>query len=566
MKKKYLHRILALLLAALMLPGSAFTVFAQEAEETAGAETEGTQEPAAEESEAAGESEAEETEEYPDKKLAEVSEIPDGVTIGGIEVGGMSGEEAAELVQDELEEKGQITVDLQIDGETTEVALADLGLYWENEGEVAQLLDTAARGNLLAQYKTVKDIENGEADTEIRYALEDETALAALDAILVPLNVAPQNATLTRNADGGWTITEEVDGIAANSEETLTLIKTELDGWDEKTFEIEVPAEVTRAEITSDVFEGIGTEPIASYHTDYLTVSPNRNNNVAVAASRVNGRVVMPDEVMSMLDMLAPITTAGGYSLAGSYIDGQTVDTVGGGICQMATTFYNAALLLELEIVDRRNHSMSVDYVPLAMDATIYPGGQDLKIRNNTGHALYIESYVSGRDLYVNFYGVDDRPANRQIVYRSETLRLDDPLPEDDQEDLSMKPGTVVYLQGAHRAAVARSYKDVYVDGALVETVELNYDTYRACAGVRRYGPAIDDAGNHYYINNQGYAVGADGTQYRLNPDGTFLDLPPANQTTETTEEETTAPSESTEKETEPETERETDAGAQSEE
>lgn len=524
MKKTNMRRIVALLLAAAMAAGEAVTVFASEAEtQTSGTEESGNVITAA----------VEETK--PEKKLSDVSVIPEGVTIGDIDVGGMTGEEADALVRDYVDEMGEKTVDLSIDEETTTVTLKELGLCWENEGEVAELLDTVSRGNLLAQYKAVKDIENGEADTSIRFALEEETAVAALDAILVPLNVEPENATCTRNSDGTWNITEEVDGIIADSEETAALLNAELENWNGKSFELEVPAQVRRAEITSDVYEGMSTSPISSYYTDYWTDNPSRNNNVAIAAQRMNGRMVMPDEVMSVLDMIGPVTAASGYGLAGSYMDGQVKETIGGGICQMATTFYNTAMLLELEIVSRKAHSMAVQYVPYGMDATVFPGSTDLKIRNTTGHALYIEAYVTGHDLYVNFYGVDNRDPKRTVSYRSVTISESE-AQVDDQEDTSLRAGTVVWLQPIHKAIVADVYKDVYYDGALQSSEYLRRDSYKAGLAVRRYGPAIDDAGNHYYIDYQGYAVGADGEKYRLNPDGTFLDLPPANQTEEATE------------------------------
>lgn len=552
MKRKYFRRILALLIAMTMASGSAVTVFASEPGTESESSTDETQAPESEENTIT-------TVEEPvsDMKLTEVSVIPDGVTIGDIEVGGMTGAEAYALVEDYLNEKAQSVVDLSIDEEVTEVTLEELGLYWKNEGEVAELLDTVSRGNLLAQYKTVKDIENDEADTAIQYAVDQEAALAVLDDILVPLNVEPQNATCTRNADGTWNITEEIDGIVANSEETLSLISAELEGWDEQGFEIEVPAEITRADITSEVYAGMSTSPIASFSTDYWTATESRNNNVALAASKVNGRMIMPDEVMSMLDMVSPVTAAAGYGYAGAYSNGSVIQSIGGGICQMATTFYNTALQLELEIVERRSHSMAVNYVPLAMDATISPGGQDLKIKNTTGHALYIESYVSGHDLFVNFYGVDNRPTDRKVVYRSVTISQEAAPPDDDQEDMSLPIGKVVYSQDPHQPAVADLYKDIYNSaGELVESVYMYRSTYKGCRGIRRYGPAIDDAGTHYYIDNQGYAVGEDGTRYRLNPDGTFLDLPPANQTTEApTEEETPESTEAPETPTEAPTE-----------
>lgn len=522
--KKNWYRVMAGALAMTLTIGSSLTVFATEA-------APGDTEVETEEGSLPETTEEETTE--PSVKLTDVLEIPEGVTIGDIDVSGLTGEEADRLVSDYLKEQGQISVELEIDDEKVEVPLEELGLIWKNESQVSQTLYNVSRGNLLSQYKAIKDIENDTVDTSVQFGLDSEAAIAALDEILVPLNVEPQNATISRNADGTWNISEEVDGIAADSAETMELLNAKLEDWDGKPFSVEVPAEISRADISSDAYKEIGNTPIASCTTNYITDTPARNHNVELAASRINGRVFFPGEEISYNAMISPVTAESGYGYAGAYANGQVIQSIGGGICQLATTFYVCCLQLELHENARKAHSMSVTYVPLAMDATVSPGDNlDLKVVNTTGHVLYVECYTSGGNLTVNFYGKDDR--DYTIQYRSVTL-YDEGFDVQNVEDMSLKPGTVIHDADGHSKCAAQLWKDYYTPGSTVpyESVLVHTDSYRSSPTVRRYGPAIDSQGKHYLINDQGYAVGEDGRLWRLNEDGSFYDDPVSGKTAE---------------------------------
>ena len=107
----------------------------------------------------------------------------------------------------------------------------------------------------------------------------------------------------------------------------------------------------------------------------------------------------MPGEVLSGYECLQPFTIENGYKTAAAYENGQVVDSIGGGVCQIATTLYDAALQAEMEIVQRQNHSMIVTYVKPSMDAAIAGTYKDIKIKNNYSTPVYIEGYTSGKKL-----------------------------------------------------------------------------------------------------------------------------------------------------------------------
>ena len=173
----------------------------------------------------------------------------------------------------------------------------------------------------------------------------------------------------------------------------------------------------------------------------------------------------MPGETLSGYECLQPLTTANGYKSTASYENGRVVDSIGGGVCQLATTLYNAALQSELEITQRQNHSMIVGYVKPSMDAAIAGTVKDIKITNNYSTPIYVEGYTANRKLVFTIYGKETRPANRSVEYVSETLSSFSAGAPTEQVDPSLAPGTRRQVQSAHRGVKSRLWKVVTVDG-----------------------------------------------------------------------------------------------------
>ena len=141
-----------------------------------------------------------------------------------------------------------------------------------------------------------------------------------------------------------------------------------------------------------------------------------------------------------MYETVAPFTAENGYAMAGSYLNGEVVDSMGGGICQVSTTLYNAVLRAELEVVERSPHSMTVHYVELSEDAAIAGTYKDIKITNNYSTPIYIEGTTAGKTLTFTIYGKETRPSNRTLAFESETLSTT-PSPTQEIQDPSLPAG-----------------------------------------------------------------------------------------------------------------------------
>ena len=241
--------------------------------------------------------------------------------------------------------------------------------------------------------------------------------------------------------------------------------------------------------ITTEALSTI-QDVLGTFSTDFSSSGNSRATNLRVGAGKINGHVLMPGETLSGYECMHPFTTANGYATAAAYENGQVVDSVGGGVCQISTTLYNASLRAELEITQRQNHSMIVTYVKPSEDAAIAGTYKDLKITNNYSTPIYVEGYTSGKTLTFTIYGKETRPANRTFKFVSETLATMDPGPPKEEVDPSMEPGTRKQVQSAHRGYKSRLWKYVYIDGVEQSKEILHTDTYNASKAIVKVGPA----------------------------------------------------------------------------
>ena len=219
----------------------------------------------------------------------------------------------------------------------------------------------------------------------------------------------------------------------------------------EKAEEYTIPLNITAPNITTNM---IGTEALLSDYSTRYTGSANRTTNLILAANKINGTVLMPGETFSYNKIVGARTIAAGYREAPIYVSGKVVDGVGGGICQIATTLYNAAVYANLEITQRTNHQFVPSYAPASRDATVVYGAIDFQFKNNRSYPIKIQCSVSGGIANFKIFGL------RQ---------------EDDYEvEIS------AYQTGTTATAVySEAYKILKKDGAVVSKELLSKDVYK---------------------------------------------------------------------------------------
>ncbi|MBP1743907.1 MAG: hypothetical protein H6Q58_885, partial [Firmicutes bacterium] len=213
-----------------------------------------------------------------------------------------------------------------------------------------------------------------------------------------------------------------------------------------------------------------------------------RSGNIKLAADTINGRILWPGEVFSMNGALGPRTADKGYGEAKIIVNGELVPGLAGGICQATTTFYNAALLANLEIVERHPHTLKVAYIAASRDATISGSSLDMKFRNNTSAPIYIEAFTGTGTITVNFYGTNDHPG-QSVEIVSEVLYMISATTEYIY-DSSLSEGAEVWKVKPSSGMKSRAYRQVYENGVLISSELLSTDIYQPQTGKLRIGTA----------------------------------------------------------------------------
>lgn len=413
--------------------------------------------------------------------------VPEGLYAGEESLGGMSEEEAAAAVSAYAEGLKARQVVLDVNGSKVEAGAGELGLYWANPDVLKETLDSFEYGSLVQQYMARADLAHAPESLDMDMQLDTAAAAALIGERCQGLTAQAQDAAITRQ-NGQFTVTEGTTGVAVDTEATAAAVLEALK--EEGTEPVQVAAAVTvqepriKAEDLRTIQDVLGT-----FTTSFASSGAARSTNLTVGAGKINGRVLMPGETLSGYECLQPFTTENGYKAAAAYENGQVVDSIGGGVCQISTTLYNAALNAELEIAQRQNHSMIVTYVPPSQDAAIAGTYKDLKITNNYSTPIYVEGYTQGKQITFTIYGKETRPANRKVEYVSETLGTTDPGEPQMIVDNSLAPGAKVKVQSSHTGRRSRLWKVVYVDGAETERTLLHTDTYNASKAIYRVGP-----------------------------------------------------------------------------
>jgi hypothetical protein len=223
-------------------------------------------------------------------------------------------------------------------------------------------------------------------------------------------------------------------------------------------------------------------KPITSF-TSYYTGIPNRRSNVALAASRINGTLLAPGEVFSYNNVVGPRTTRGGFKPAPEIVRGEHKMGVGGGVCQVSSTLYNAVLLANLKIVQRQHHAFPIGYLPPGRDATVVYGALDFQFQNNTGAPIYIMASARYGTLSFTIYG--KRTPGREVSIQTVTHAVE-PAPVERWPDPTLWKGEQRVMQDhyGHHGLRLSVYRIVRQDGQVVRRELIANDYYKPVARV----------------------------------------------------------------------------------
>ena len=394
-----------------------------------------------------------------------------------------------------LIQKKDINVDMTLNEEVTKQTINDMGqnlpgIMLESsytiegnkliitKGKDGIVIDTDTLLNKVK--KNLNDINKREEYLEIPTINKSPTPID-IDKIHSEIYKEAKDAYYTKNP---FTVYPEVEGVDFDVAAAKKMIEVE------NKEEYVIQLKITKPKVTIDQ---IGPEAfpdqLSTFKTRYDASDKDRTTNLILACKKLDGKVIMPGETFSYNSTLGPRSTATGYKNAKVYENGEVVDGIGGGICQISSTLYNAALMADMQIIERRNHQFVTSYVGAGRDATVVYGLTDFKFKNTRKYPIKLKASSISGIATISIFGIKEEEREYTYTFKTNTISTI-PFTTKYVEDASLNPGQEVVKQKGANGLVTQTYMTKMKNGKIISSQLLSKDTYSAMQKIIRRGKA----------------------------------------------------------------------------
>ncbi len=348
--------------------------------------------------------------------------ITPGVHVAGIDVSGLTAPQAQEALRPQQAQVGAQPVELTCGTGQWTVSRSDLGVALDLDATVRAALEIGHTGSPLTAWRERRMAAQRGVDLPFSVGVDEGVLRTSLQRLADKVVAAPKPAKVVFDrATHGIHIEKDTRGRVLDLEATRQALTAAVGDLGRASVEI-----VVKESAASPTYEDLRHIDcvLGSYNTKYVQGETNRAGNIALAASKIDGVFLAPGERFSYNETVGERTEAAGFKKAHVYEEGEVRDGIGGGICQVSTTLYNAALIAGLKISERRPHMMPVAYVPTGRDATVdYNTRIDLAFVNSTPHTIVLRTFAGGGSLTCLFLGAKgDKPEKVEIVRSGESV------------------------------------------------------------------------------------------------------------------------------------------------
>lgn len=378
-----------------------------------------------------------------------------------------------------------IDIDLSINEEVAKQKIEDIGInlpgiveessYYVEDSEL--IIRKGKPGIVIDGtnlYEKVKENLQSSRDLETMEipVIEKDPEPIDIEKIHNEICVEAKDAYYTENP---LEVYPEVEGISFDIEEAKAILATDQE-------EYIIKLTVTKPKVTLSQLGNVAfPSKLGTFQTRYDVTDTDRTANLIIACQKLNGKIVLPGETFSYNKTLGPRTSAAGYKNGKIYSGGEVVDGIGGGICQISSTLYNAVLLSNLGIVERRNHQFVTSYVEAGRDATVVYGAIDFKFKNTRKYPIKIQASASAGIATVSIYGIKEEEYTFSFSTKVITTI---PMQTKYEDDGSLPSGTEQVKQKGANGKITETYITKYLNGKVIETKLLSRDKYDAMAKI----------------------------------------------------------------------------------
>ena len=410
--------------------------------------------------------------------------VYNGIRVANVEVAGKTRDEVAQMLSVWQKDQASRPILLSYGSATFRIEPEHIDYSIDIDATADAAWQVGREGSWWGRLQKIRTIQAEGWSIPLKIRYNENKLDTVLEQLQENVNKPPRNATLSLRTGG---IVPEVEGQEIDVAALKKLIQSAINR--SETNAILLPVKPVYPEITAGELAKNGIkELVAVYTTIFNTEDVNRTINVKLSAQKINGKLLYPGQVFSYNDTVGPREKAQGFKEAMEIINGEFVPGIGGGVCQVSSTLYNAVLLAGLNIVDRTNHSKPLAYVPLGRDATVAYNILDFKFSNNSPAPVMIMAEAEGNKLYVGIFGqraldknIDIVTVDQQVIQPVTIKKADPSLPPG--ESKVEKPGKPGYS-----VTVIRIIRDN--NGKELRREILSRDKYAPDNTVIKTGPA----------------------------------------------------------------------------
>lgn len=394
-----------------------------------------------------------------------------GVRIGGMDAGGMTIEQATTSLQPKADELAKAKVTLNYAAHSTTCTIADLGGKADIEASVQAAYHIGRNGSFFQRILDVVMLRKNRADIPINYTFDKNAAAHFMRVLASKIDRKPRDARIAV-IGGKIRVTREKPGVSMDSDKSVERLLAALTAGKSQ---VSLAVSTAHPEIKAADLKKINGE-LASYSTKFKPWQKDRSFNLRLACKAINGYLLKPGAVFSYNKVVGPREKKYGFRDAPIFVNGGVEDGTGGGICQVSSTLYNAALLADLKVLRRAPHSRPVVYAPIGRDATVAYPFVDLRIRNTTPAPIYVSASIGKRTVNISLFGMKT-PGLRVVLLSEGHTIIKAPLEE--QVDETLAPGKRVVKESGRSGHRVTTYRLVKQNGKVVKRELISRDYYR---------------------------------------------------------------------------------------
>ncbi|MGI5911934.1 MAG: VanW family protein [Syntrophomonadaceae bacterium] len=408
-----------------------------------------------------------------------------GVYISSVNVTGYDVNKAVELLKIESDKMFNTPVTFYCGDYQDNYTLKEITITPDFEQIVSEVWEAERHRSLISKLLNLDGTEEYIYPVGIDYDLEKLQSIG--DMWKSQLDSEYENARLEIDPVKGLIVLPSRIGKKVNYESTLATLP---DTWEDfGKLAVEIITDEEKPKVNVSDLQNMGE--VSSFSTWYNPNEINRSHNVHLAAKALNNTMVGPNQIFSFNQTVGPRVFENGYRDALVIVGDKFEPGLGGGICQVSSTLYNACLLAGLEIIERHNHNLAVAYVPLGQDATVAYGLQDYRFKNNFSTPIYIWTQALNGKLSVKIYSDLKYKQNikvshvvDQVIKYKEIIKA----------KAELEPGTTKVEQNGSPGYIVRTFRTFYnSDGSVLRQEQLSRDNYRPLNRLVYTGPPLEE-------------------------------------------------------------------------